>query len=349
VPDEEVPAESGDSAVRDEGESPASPDEDRAAEARLRMPPWAPEVSFRKQLTDQPSNPAAAPGQMTWAWQGGAGAAKSRTGAQSSRVRRLGEFKYVGIMVIGACLFAAAGGFVVLSVLGGPRLPQDDAGATVMPGAYGMGRSQFASAATSSADRYSAPKSTHGATHAATPSRSAGSPASEVPAAAPNNPASSSAASAATSAAKTQAVTAPTSAAATAAAAVAETGIFTGYDALCLDDWARRTVDGNQIIIEGCIETSAQSWTVEPDGTMQVEGMCMDVPGSSPAVGSLVELWSCDGAATQVWRAGPDGTLVNSTLKLCLDDPDSDSSPGTGLDVAACTDGANQQWTFQAG
>ena len=79
---------------------------------------------------------------------------------------------------------------------------------------------------------------------------------------------------------------------------------------------------------------------------MQVEGMCMDVPGDSPAAGSLVELWTCDGAATQVWRAGPGDTLVNTSLKLCLDDPDSSASPGTGLDVAACTDGANQQWIF---
>ena len=321
-----------------------SPDEDGgAARARLRIPPWAPEVTFRGQPSDRPSDPES-PSEKTlpWAWQLGSGTARSRSGARSVRIGRLGEFRYVGIMVLGACLFATAGGLAVLSIVGHAQ-PQASSGATYVPGVDGLNQPQVALAATSASPRYSAAKPTPGVTHTVTVLRSAGSAASSNPAAARTR---SSTAAAVASSAAAQVVEPPTSAAATTAATVAETGTFTGYDALCLDDWARRTVDGNQIIIEDCNSTSAQSWTVEPDGTMRVEGMCMDVPGTSPGAGSLVELWTCDGAATQVWRGTTDGTLVNAALKLCLDDPGSDSSPGTGLDVTACTDGANQQWIF---
>ena len=327
--------------------APGPDDEQGVAEARLRVPPWAPEVTFRKRRPDhQSTDPSAATRTtMAWAWQRDPGAAKSRSGSRpaGTGAARFGEARYVGVMVIGACLFAAVGGLIVLAVVGGTQTGHS-ADATVLPGGYGLGQSQLALAATSASTHATTttkatPTGSGTRTAAATHSAVSAASAAASPAAAPKASASS---------AKTQAVTAPT-AAATTPAAVAETGTFTGFDSLCLDDWARRTVDGNQIIIESCNGTSAQTWTAEPDGTMQVVGMCMDVPGGSPAAGSLVELWSCDGAATQVWRSGPDDTLVNTSLNLCLDDPGSDASPGTGLDVAACTDGANQQWTFQAG
>lgn len=316
------------------------------AQARLRVPPWAPEVTFQKQPGRSADPESAAETTVPWAWQHGSGSTRSRAGSRTARLGRFGEVRYVGLIVIGACLFATAGGLAVLSIVGHSQ-PQAGPGATYVPGADGLSRPQVAIAATSASTHSASAKPSARATttHTVTVLRSVavGSAASAAPILepTPNRPASAAASSAAA-----QVVPPPTSAAATTAPAVAETGTFTGYDALCLDDWARRTVDGNQIIIEDCNGTPAQSWTVQPGGTMQVEGMCMDVPGDSPAAGSLVELWTCDGAATQVWRAGPGDTLVNTSLKLCLDDPDSSASPGTGLDVAACTDGANQQWIF---
>jgi len=333
-----VPEETG---VLPGGESPN--EDGGVAEARLRVPPWAPEVTFHNEHPDQPAEPES-PSETTapWAWQHGSGTTRSRMGSRTARLGRLGEVRYVGFIMIGACLFATAGGLAVLSIVGHSQ-PRATPGATYVPGADGLSQPQIAIAATAATTttRPSATgKPTPSATHTVTVLRSVGSAASANPIPAPTTP--NHLASAVASSAAAQAAAPSTSAAvATTAAAVAETGTYVGYDSLCLDDWARRTVDGNAITIYTCNDTSAQSWTVEPDGTMQVVGMCMDVPDADQ-----VELESCDGAATQVWRSGPDDTLVNASLKLCLDDPDSDAGPGTELDVASCTDGANQQWIF---
>ena len=316
------------------------PDEDGGvAQARLRVPPWAPEVAFRDQPPAESADPQPpSDKRVAWSWPHGTDTDDSRAGARSFRVGRFGEFRSIGVMVLGACLFATAGGLAVLAVVGHAPSPNPTA-AGYVPGADGLNQPQGALAATSAAasTHYSTSEPTPGVTRTATALSAAGSAASAHPSVAPS-PRNS--VSAAVSSAAAKGVAPPATVAASTVAAVAETGTFTGYDGLCLDDWAARTVDGNQIIIYGCNGTSAQVWTVQPNGTLQVEGGCMDVSGGS------VEFSTCDGAATQVWRSGPGRTLVNASLKQCLTDPDSDAGPGTGLDVAACTDGANQQWIF---
>jgi hypothetical protein len=104
-------------------------------------------------------------------------------------------------------------------------------------------------------------------------------------------------------------------------------------------------VNGNAIIVSTCNGTTAQTWSLEPDGSVQIFGMCMDLPAPTVAAAGPAELWTCDGAANQTWHIGPGGTLANTGLGLCLTVPGT-AAPDAAVSAAPCTGAANQQWIF---
>ena len=53
-----------------------------------------------------------------------------------------------------------------------------------------------------------------------------------------------------------------------------------------------------------------QNWTVNTNGTITIDGGCLDITGANYANGTLVELWTCNGGANQQWTA-QNGALVN--------------------------------------
>jgi Ricin-type beta-trefoil lectin domain len=333
-----------------------SQDEDGAAAARVRIPPWAPEVAFRETAPDESSDPAQSspPEAMPWAWEHGAAGAESRVGALSRLTARSGSpgggVRFGWLVVVGVCLLVAGAGAIVLSTGGGTQ-SRSDHSVELMPGADRLDQSPVASLSLSAiASPHGTPRPTPKPTRSGAPTILR-SPLASVPLAVlaspivAVNPARPPAATPA--AVPVSPTSSPTKPASSPPPAVAYSGVVTGLEGFCLDDFARRTVDGNQIDIYGCNGTPSQAWTVEPDGTMQVIGMCLDVSGSSP--GSTVDVWTCDGGATQVWRAGSGGTLVNVGLGLCLEDPDSSTTAGTVLDIAACTASADQRWVLPTG
>ena len=87
-----------------------------------------------------------------------------------------------------------------------------------------------------------------------------------------------------------------------------------------MDDSAFSTANGNKIQMWDCTGGVNQQWTVQPDGTLQVYGKCMDITGANYGNGTLIELWTCNGGANQQWKAS-NGTLVNPASGKCLDDP----------------------------
>src|ERR1039457_3614599 len=87
------------------------------------------------------------------------------------------------------------------------------------------------------------------------------------------------------------------------------------------------TANGNKIQMWDCTGGINQQWTVEPDGTLQVYGKCMDITGANYGNGTLIELWDCNGGGNQQWHAS-NGTLVNPASGKCLDDPG--PTPPTG-------------------
>jgi predicted alpha-1,2-mannosidase len=133
------------------------------------------------------------------------------------------------------------------------------------------------------------------------------------------------------------------------AAPPAETGpLPSGEAGLCADDNTGSGANGNHIQVWSCNGTPAQNFTVEPDGTVHVEGGCLDVTGGGTANGSLVELWACNGGGNQQWRATTSGALINTASGRCLDDPGFSTTNGTQLDIWDCNGGINQKWTLPA-
>jgi chitinase len=123
------------------------------------------------------------------------------------------------------------------------------------------------------------------------------------------------------------------------------TGPITGYEGLCLDDRSASTALFNPIQVYTCNGTSAQSWTVESNNTLEVLGLCLDVNAAGTANGTLVDLYTCNGTAAQVWQHQSNGELINPNSGKCLDDTGFGGS-GTQVQIWACADSSNQQWNI---
>jgi hypothetical protein len=117
---------------------------------------------------------------------------------------------------------------------------------------------------------------------------------------------------------------------------------------LCVDDTGGRTTNGTPVQVYTCNGGSSQRWTVEPDGTLRVNGRCMDVHGSSTRSGTPVDLYTCNGTQAQQWHATTGGQLISPYSGLCLAVPTSGAKPGTKLQVSGCKNEASEHWTLPA-
>jgi Ricin-type beta-trefoil lectin domain len=114
----------------------------------------------------------------------------------------------------------------------------------------------------------------------------------------------------------------------------------------CVDDSGGGTADGNKIDIYDCNGGSAQSWTVEADGTVRVFFKCMATASDGTTNGTKVELYTCTGDSNQQWIARADGSLLNRRSGTCLDDPGGFITNGTALDISTCNQAAYQSWNL---
>jgi Ricin-type beta-trefoil lectin domain len=111
----------------------------------------------------------------------------------------------------------------------------------------------------------------------------------------------------------------------------------------CVDDLGNATKNDTPIVIWDCNGSPEQAWTVESDGTLQVDGKCLDIYRDEKTSKAQVELWTCTGGANQQWEPAS-GTLVNPISGKCLDDPRWNTTNGTHLELYKCGGGLNQQW-----
>jgi hypothetical protein len=118
---------------------------------------------------------------------------------------------------------------------------------------------------------------------------------------------------------------------------------------MCADDYHSGTANGNTIDLYACDGGSAQEWTIEPDGTVQVLGYCMATAADGTTDGTAVQLYACDGDPNQQWIARPDGSLLNRRSGTCLDDPGASLVSGTALVISSCNDSAEQSWILPSG
>lgn len=115
----------------------------------------------------------------------------------------------------------------------------------------------------------------------------------------------------------------------------------------CINDVNNSHTSGAVTDMYSCYGYSSMMATVEPNGNIKINGLCLDTAGEATASGTQVVLNACGSSATQVWAPGSGYELQNSgASNLCLNI----SSPenGSTLDIASCTDAATQQWRLPA-
>jgi hypothetical protein len=112
----------------------------------------------------------------------------------------------------------------------------------------------------------------------------------------------------------------------------------------CVDDFHSGTTSGNTIDLYGCNQTSAQSWTTEPGGTLEVLGGCMSLDDDGNTSGTKVVYSGCSGDPAQRWIERSDGSLYNWFSNACLDDTNASTTNGNPLQIYSCNGEVQQSW-----
>jgi hypothetical protein len=79
------------------------------------------------------------------------------------------------------------------------------------------------------------------------------------------------------------------------------------YGDMCMQAGTSTVSAGAAVVIEGCTGSSAQQWTVNPNGTITSAAdstLCLDTVAGAGADGTLLDVATCDGSASQSWKMG---------------------------------------------
>jgi hypothetical protein len=100
--------------------------------------------------------------------------------------------------------------------------------------------------------------------------------------------------------------------------------------------------DGTQVRPADCDPAAdAQYWTIKADGSVSIDGACLDNYDGRGEEGNPVVLWSCHGGDNQTWVSRADGEIYNPATGKCLDDTPG-GVDGKGLTLRTCS-GADSQ------
>jgi glucosylceramidase len=125
-------------------------------------------------------------------------------------------------------------------------------------------------------------------------------------------------------------------------------GSFVGLAGKCLDVAGGSSANGTAVQLYDCNGSTAQTWTVKGDGSIQALGKCLDVASGSTTDGAKVQLYDCNGTGAQRWSYNSStGDVVNTAADKCLDVTDNSSANGARAQIWSCTGAANQKWHLQ--
>jgi hypothetical protein len=120
-------------------------------------------------------------------------------------------------------------------------------------------------------------------------------------------------------------------------------------DGKCLLDPGGKTANGTHVQIANCVSGATGRWTVASDGTIRVNGRCLQIAGAGSSAGRQLELWGCANAnPRQQWAPGTSGVLANPASGLCVTDPAASKKNGTVPVMGACHVKSYEQWTLPA-
>jgi hypothetical protein len=122
------------------------------------------------------------------------------------------------------------------------------------------------------------------------------------------------------------------------------TGEITGANGQCLANQNVLNTEGNPVVLANCDADQGEEWSPYTDGTVHVQGGCLDVVSAGTTSGTNVDWYPRNGTNAQNWAAGSNGELVNPNSGLCLT-----GHTGSRLDIETCTGAGAQQWKLPAG
>jgi hypothetical protein len=123
--------------------------------------------------------------------------------------------------------------------------------------------------------------------------------------------------------------------------------VQSGIAGMCMNDPGNSTANGTQIQMSTCSGGASERWTMEPDGTLRINGKCLDVAQASKLDGAKIDLFTCktgSSNANQRWAIGSDGELFSLGSGRCVADPGDSTTNGTGLVQEDCYGRAGEIW-----
>ena len=101
----------------------------------------------------------------------------------------------------------------------------------------------------------------------------------------------------------------------------------------------RGAAGGSKVVLQACVGSKPQQWTMAADGTFQNSGLCLDTAGGGTVPGTLTVLSTCNGSGTQVWTPGPKAAWSTRPRGCAWTTPASNTANGTQLQIYACNGG----------
>ncbi|MFI1063837.1 ricin-type beta-trefoil lectin domain protein [Streptomyces spororaveus] len=123
---------------------------------------------------------------------------------------------------------------------------------------------------------------------------------------------------------------------------------LTSAPAHCMDNDYARPDDGNRIQITDCNGSAAQNFEVRGDGTLSIQGKCVDAAWAGTANKTLLELYTCHRGPNQLFVPRADGSLYNPASDRCIDLGNFNTTPGTQLWLWDCNLTDAQRWSIPA-
>ncbi|MEV6520317.1 TIM-barrel domain-containing protein [Longispora sp. NPDC051575] len=111
----------------------------------------------------------------------------------------------------------------------------------------------------------------------------------------------------------------------------------------CVDIPNANPADGSPLQLYDSNGSTAQTWSLNSDGTLRALGKCADVAGGAGTDGAVVQLYTCSGTPAQKWNYNATTKTLTSMGK-CLDANGGATTNGTKLIIWTCHGGPNQQW-----
>ncbi|MGC3005621.1 ricin-type beta-trefoil lectin domain protein, partial [Streptomyces sp. G35A] len=96
----------------------------------------------------------------------------------------------------------------------------------------------------------------------------------------------------------------------------------------CADNDWNLAVNGNKIQIAGCNSTDAQKFQIGNDGTIRIQGKCLDATNAGISNGTLIMLMTCNEGGNQQFHPRADGSIYNPVSGRCIDLGNFNTTPG---------------------